>query len=134
MFYKENSANVEAIGFIDKMEDKYAWSDLVVSRSGTGTISELAATKKPCCLIPLPTAADDHQRKNAEAFAKKSAAIMILQKDFTSQKFYETLMSLKQNPKKLAQMSEAIKEFHQPKASDRLADKILEFMNTGVFS
>jgi UDP-N-acetylglucosamine--N-acetylmuramyl-(pentapeptide) pyrophosphoryl-undecaprenol N-acetylglucosamine transferase len=134
LYYKENGVPIEALSFIDKMEEKYAWADFVVSRSGTGTISELSATSLPCCLIPLPTAADDHQRKNAEAFAQKNAAIMILQKDFTSQKFYETLMDIKENPKKLSQMSQAIKGFHQPKASDRLADKLLEFMNTGVFS
>src|SRR5258708_33464750 len=69
--------------YLHDMGERYAWADLVICRSGTGTLSELAACAKPSILIPLPTAADDHQRRNAESFVAKGAALMVLPKNLT---------------------------------------------------
>jgi UDP-N-acetylglucosamine transferase subunit ALG13 len=64
--------------FIDDIATAYAESDLVVARAGALTLAELAIAGKPAILIPLPTAADDHQRKNAERFAHAGAAVMLV--------------------------------------------------------
>ncbi|MCB0406676.1 MAG: UDP-N-acetylglucosamine--N-acetylmuramyl-(pentapeptide) pyrophosphoryl-undecaprenol N-acetylglucosamine transferase, partial [Bdellovibrionales bacterium] len=73
------SENFQLVPYIHDMDAKYQWADLVMSRSGAGTISELASTGLPSVLIPLPTAADGHQQKNAEELVEKGGAIMILQ-------------------------------------------------------
>ncbi len=73
--------NVKATTFITRMDLAYRAADLVVSRAGAGTISELQILGKPVILIPSPNVAEDHQRHNAEALSTRGAAVMILDKD-----------------------------------------------------
>src|SRR5262249_12903928 len=73
----------EVRAFIDDMPAAFAQADLVLSRSGMGTVSELAAAGKPSILVPFPGASDDHQLHNAEAFERAGAARLILDKDMT---------------------------------------------------
>jgi UDP-N-acetylglucosamine--N-acetylmuramyl-(pentapeptide) pyrophosphoryl-undecaprenol N-acetylglucosamine transferase len=73
--------SVEA--FLSDMAAELAAADLVLCRSGASTIAELCAAAKPSVLVPLPTAADDHQRRNAEVLADAGAAVMLLQRDAT---------------------------------------------------
>ena len=119
-------ANVEVKEFLHDMGDRYARADLVISRSGTGTLSELAACGKAAILIPLPTAADDHQRKNAESLVQKGAAYMILQKDLTVESLRAAIQSLRQDPARREQMSTAIRAFHQPRAAETLVNEFVE--------
>ena len=74
-------SNVKACSFIDRMDLAYRAADVVVSRAGAGTISELQILGKPTILIPSPNVAEDHQRHNAEALSDRGAAVMILDKD-----------------------------------------------------
>ena len=69
--------NIKLLDFIDRMDYAYAVADLVISRSGAGTISELCLAKKPVILVPSPNVAEDHQTKNALALANKNAAMLI---------------------------------------------------------
>lgn len=69
--------NITAVDFISRMDLAYAFADVVISRAGAGAISELCIVQKPCLLVPLPTAAEDHQTKNAMALVNKSAAILV---------------------------------------------------------
>ncbi len=69
--------NITAVDFISRMDLAYAFADVVVSRAGAGAISELCIVKKPCILVPLPTAAEDHQTQNAMALVNKNAAILV---------------------------------------------------------
>jgi UDP-N-acetylglucosamine--N-acetylmuramyl-(pentapeptide) pyrophosphoryl-undecaprenol N-acetylglucosamine transferase len=69
--------NITAVDFISRMDLAYAFADVVISRAGAGAISELCIVQKPCVLVPLPTAAEDHQTKNAMALVNKNAAILI---------------------------------------------------------
>ena len=69
--------NITATDFISRMDLAYAFADVVVSRAGAGAISELCIVQKPCILVPLPTAAEDHQTKNAMSLVNKNAAILV---------------------------------------------------------
>jgi UDP-N-acetylglucosamine--N-acetylmuramyl-(pentapeptide) pyrophosphoryl-undecaprenol N-acetylglucosamine transferase len=79
--------------FLDDMPAQYGVADLVLARSGS-TVAELCAAGRASVLVPLPTAADDHQRKNAEVLADAGAAVMLLQKDVTEASLLEVLVSL----------------------------------------
>jgi UDP-N-acetylglucosamine--N-acetylmuramyl-(pentapeptide) pyrophosphoryl-undecaprenol N-acetylglucosamine transferase len=108
------------------MPKRYEWADLVVSRSGMGTLAELAACGKAAVLVPLATAADNHQQRNAEALLAKDAAIMILQKDFTAQKFQELVAGLKNRREEIDRLGRNIRQFHQPHADRLIARHLLE--------
>jgi UDP-N-acetylglucosamine--N-acetylmuramyl-(pentapeptide) pyrophosphoryl-undecaprenol N-acetylglucosamine transferase len=71
------SGNISVHGFINRMDYAYAAADIIVSRAGAGTISELCLVGKPVILIPSPNVAEDHQTRNAEALSKKNAAMLI---------------------------------------------------------
>ena len=71
------SANISVHGFINRMDYAYAAADIIVSRAGAGTISELCLVGKPAILIPSPNVAEDHQTRNAEALSTKEAAMLI---------------------------------------------------------
>ena len=69
--------NIKAVDFITRMDLAYAFADVVISRAGAGAISELCAVKKPSIFVPLPTAAEDHQTKNAMSLVIKNAALLV---------------------------------------------------------
>lgn len=123
--YQNNYPQVECLEYLHDMEKKYAWADLIVCRSGASTVAEIAAAAKPAIFIPLPTAADNHQQKNAESLVNKNAAIMILQKDLTVEKLIETIEHYKNHRAELEEMAHQLHHFYQPRAADLIADKIL---------
>lgn len=124
--YRDAAVDVEVIDFIYDMENRYRWADLVISRSGMGTLAELAAAGKPAILVPLPTAADNHQQKNAEALVAKGAALMVLQRDLTPTGLLNTLQEFAQNRGRLNLFSKAIRQFHSPRADQSIARHLLE--------
>ena len=71
------SKNIRAVDFITRMDLAYAFADVVISRAGAGAISELCIVQKPSILVPLLTAAEDHQTKNAMSLVNKKAAILV---------------------------------------------------------
>ncbi len=71
------SGNISVHGFINRMDYAYAAADIIISRAGAGTISELCLVGKPAILIPSPNVAEDHQTRNAEALTKRDAALLI---------------------------------------------------------
>jgi len=123
--YDRSVFDVKVFEYLFEMENYYTWADIVVCRSGASTIAELAAVGKPAILIPLPTSADDHQRKNAEALASQNAAIIIEQKDFTREKLNETLLDLQKNPTLLMTLSKNISSLHKPFAANVIAKSLL---------
>jgi UDP-N-acetylglucosamine--N-acetylmuramyl-(pentapeptide) pyrophosphoryl-undecaprenol N-acetylglucosamine transferase len=108
------------------MDKRYAWADLVIARAGISTVAELAACGKAAILVPLPTAADDHQRRNAEVLVQKDAALMVLQPDFTPEKFQSLLRELKADREKIDRLGRNIRQFHQPHADLNIARHLLE--------
>jgi UDP-N-acetylglucosamine--N-acetylmuramyl-(pentapeptide) pyrophosphoryl-undecaprenol N-acetylglucosamine transferase len=105
-------------------------ADLIICRAGATTCSEVCAAGKPALMIPFPGAADDHQRKNAEALAAKGAARMILQSDLTPARLAEEIRSLARSPEELVKMGTAARDLARPDAAESVADLIYE-LNSG---
>ena len=117
-------------GFLDeeKMKHAYKVSDLIVSRAGAGSIFEIAAIGKPSILVPLPSAAGDHQAKNAYVYAETGAALVVEQTNLTPNFFMEKVQLLFLHKDKLEQMQNAALGFSKPLAARAIAREILEFL------
>jgi UDP-N-acetylglucosamine--N-acetylmuramyl-(pentapeptide) pyrophosphoryl-undecaprenol N-acetylglucosamine transferase len=115
-------ARVEA--FLFEMDREMTAADLVVCRAGATTLSELAAVGRPAVLIPLPTAADDHQRKNAEVFVRAGGAELLDQRGLTGELLAETIVQIARDPERRARMSEANRRLARPDAAARIADRV----------
>lgn len=113
--------------FITRMDLAYAAADLVISRAGAIAISELSAAGKPCILIPLPTAAEDHQTKNAMALTDREAAILLKDSDARVQ-LGDKVMDLVNNEDKRCLLAENIKQFAVFGSAQRIADEILKLI------
>jgi len=120
--YLELGWKVEVKPFIEKMIDEFAKADLVITRAGATTVAELAAAGRPALMIPFPFAADDHQRKNAEAIERAGAGRMILQAELTPERLAQELLWLVRDPQQLARMAEASKKLGHPEAAAKVVD------------
>jgi UDP-N-acetylglucosamine--N-acetylmuramyl-(pentapeptide) pyrophosphoryl-undecaprenol N-acetylglucosamine transferase len=116
----------EVVPFIQDMPAAFAAADLVVSRSGAGAVAELAAAGKPAILVPFPYAADNHQRRNAEALARAGAARLVADAEFTGPRFFEEIRALAAEPGRLERMGGAARQFARPRAAERAADLLEE--------
>jgi UDP-N-acetylglucosamine--N-acetylmuramyl-(pentapeptide) pyrophosphoryl-undecaprenol N-acetylglucosamine transferase len=123
--FAETGLEGEVVPFIRDMPAAFAAADLVVCRSGAGSVSELAAAGKPSVLVPFPFAADDHQTRNAEVVERGGAARLVLDKDMNGAKLFSLVSELTQAPETLARMGQAARKFSRPGAAQRAAD-ILE--------
>jgi len=120
-----NVENVEVVNYIDNMPDCYKWADLTIARAGTGTLSELAAVAMPSILIPLPSAADNHQFHNAKALADQQACILLEQKLAENNEIINVIVELKNNQQRLDSLSENIKGFYQKGSANKIAEYLL---------
>ena len=102
------------------MPAQYGAADLVLARSGS-TVAELAASGRPSLLVPLPTAADDHQRKNAEVLAEAGAAVMLLQAACSPAHLLDTLVGLLGDEERLQRMSVCAHGLARPGALEKIA-------------
>ena len=112
-------------GFFDPIATAYAAADLVVARAGAMTVSELCAWGKPNVLVPLPTAAADHQTSNARALADAGASVLLLERDLTPETFAKTV-ALAADGRRLAELGEAARKRGNPNAARTIVEKILE--------
>ena len=115
--------DVHASAFIDDMAMAYRAADLVVSRAGAGTISELELVGAPVILIPSPNVAEDHQRKNALALVDKGAAVMIEDAEATA-KLGAELERLLADADTRRSMSQSIKAMSRPNAASDIVDRL----------
>jgi len=113
--------------FIDRMDYAYALADIVVSRAGAIAISELCAVKKPSILIPLPSAAEDHQTKNAMALVHNNAAILI-QNDKARNEIGKTVLELIADDNKRNELSENIGKLAITDSAEKIADEIIKLI------
>lgn len=111
-----------------EMRQAYALADLIISRGGSGSIFEIAASGKPSILIPLPESAQNHQVKNAYAYAEKGATIVMEEPNFTSRFFFERLKYLFSKPDELKKMAQAAREFSKPEAGKTIANYIVDYL------
>ena len=120
----------EVKAFIDDMPAAFAEADLVVSRSGMGAVSELAAAGKPSILVPFPAASDQHQLRNAEAFAKAGAASLIVDQELTGARLVEEVSNLGLKAGALEAMGRAARALGRPGAARRAADVLESVVRT----
>ena len=118
-------ARWQVLTFLDDMPARFAQATLVMARSGASTVAELAAAGKPSLLVPFAAAADDHQKRNAEAMVDAGAAAFLLEKDLVIPgKLLDTLTGLLTSPKQLAAMADAARTLAHPNAAEQIADKL----------
>jgi UDP-N-acetylglucosamine--N-acetylmuramyl-(pentapeptide) pyrophosphoryl-undecaprenol N-acetylglucosamine transferase len=122
--YSKAGWDADVRRYISDMVTEFAQADLVISRAGATTCAELAAAGKAAIMIPLPTAADDHQRKNAEALEAVGAARMILQKDLTGELLAKEIMSLLNEPDRVTRMEEASRKLARNDAAAATVEMI----------
>ena len=123
--YSENEwQNAEILPYISNMVGAFANADVIISRAGATTCAEVAAAGKAAIMVPLPTAADDHQRKNAEALVRNGAARMILQKDLSGKTLANELSALSTDKIALRKMGEAARKMARPDAAEATVDLI----------
>ena len=114
--------------FISDMALAYSAADVIVSRAGAIAISELAVAGKPVLLVPFPFAAEDHQTKNALTLVEKNAARMVKDSEM-KEKFWATLSEICENENLRNEMSQNLKFFAKPKATEEIVDEIFKTLN-----
>lgn len=119
-------ANADVRPFISDMSEEFGKADLIISRAGATTCAELAAAGKASMMIPLPTAADDHQRKNAEALEANGAAKMILQSELNGESLAAEIARLIEDPDAITKMEIAARAMGREDAAEKTADLIEE--------
>jgi UDP-N-acetylglucosamine--N-acetylmuramyl-(pentapeptide) pyrophosphoryl-undecaprenol N-acetylglucosamine transferase len=130
--YEEIAARFRSAGvdgeitpFFSDMPAAFAQADLVISRAGAGTVSELAAAGKPSILVPLPTASDQHQLRNAQAFERAGASRLLLDSETTGARLVEEIAKLSD---KLDQMAASVRSLAHPGAARRAAEVLESFI------
>ncbi len=119
--YLRAEAAAEVYPFIDDMPQAFARADLLLCRSGASTVAEITAAGKPAIFVPFPRAADDHQRRNAEALVKAGAALMIAEADLAPARLVEAVTSLLRDRRLLARMGQAARALAHPDAARDIA-------------
>ena len=112
--------------FLFAMDREMKSADLVICRAGATTLAELTAAGRPSILVPLPTATDDHQRRNAEALVTQGAARMIEQKDLTGERLAAEIVALAGDAQGRLEMSGRARRMARPDAAMVIVDKVLE--------
>src|SRR5947209_7952233 len=112
--------------YIDDIVSGFARADLIISRAGATTSAELVAAGKAAIMIPFPQAADDHQRKNAEALQAAGAASMILQRDLTGERLAAEIAALTNAPDELTRMEQSSRKLARGDAAAATVDLIEE--------
>ena len=118
--------------FIEQMSKEFEKSDLVICRAGATTVAELAAAGRGAIFIPFPYAADDHQRKNAEAVARAGAGRVILQAELTAEKLATEVSELVNDPLRLEEMARAGRKLARRDAAKRVVDLAMRVGSKGM--
>jgi len=123
--YRRAGLEARVEPFLFAMDREMKSAELVVCRAGATTLAELAASGRPSLLIPLPTATDDHQRKNALALAGQGAARILEQRDLTGERLAAEILSLAGDPSGRRAMSEAARRMARPHAARIIVDRVI---------
>lgn len=122
-YKKYNDDHVKVVSFIANMDEAYAAADIIVSRAGAGSVSELAIVGKPVIFIPSPNVAEDHQTKNARAMADKGAALLLKESD-AEESFDGMLQHLISSEEIQKELSKKISKLARPHATRHIVDEI----------
>ena len=121
-----NSSIIKVRPFIHNMPEAYAISDIIISRAGALTLSEITACGKPSILVPFPHSAGDHQTKNAKSVVKAKAALLLLEKELTARKLFRSAIGILYDDNKLESMSNNSRKLGVPDATNKIIDQILK--------
>lgn len=122
------SYKIKCVVFIDRMDMAYSLADVVISRAGAISISELSLMRKTVVFVPLPTAAEDHQTKNARRLVDADAALLV-PNDATEQQLIPTVFALLADKDRCAAMSRNIYGFAKANAAELVVDEIDNVLN-----
>ncbi len=111
--------------FIYEMDKAYAAADVVVSRAGAIAIAEIIQVNKPAIFIPLPSAAEDHQTRNAKALVEKEAALLLEEKN-ASRHLFEVVSSLMRDEKKKITVKKNLRQFEHGNATEKIVEQVLQ--------
>ena len=120
--------NIKAVDFITRMDLAYAIADVVVSRAGAGAISELCIVQKPSIFVPLPTAAEDHQTKNALSLVHKNAAILVKDAE-AKDKLVNEAVKLISDTAKQQELKQNMARLALPNAAEMITNEVLKLVN-----
>jgi UDP-N-acetylglucosamine--N-acetylmuramyl-(pentapeptide) pyrophosphoryl-undecaprenol N-acetylglucosamine transferase len=123
----QHGDGVQVLSFIDRMDLVYAAADVVISRSGASSVSELCIVGKPVIFIPSPNVAEDHQTKNAQAVADKEGALMLREIQLDTQ-FQPVFTDLLANEEKREKLSGNIKKLAKANATNDIVDEIVKLI------
>ena len=128
LYYQEykfynNQEDVQVHPFLNNMDYAYAASDIIISRAGAGSVSELCVVGKPVIFIPSPNVAEDHQTKNAKAIVEKNAALMIKESDLEID-FENMFSQLVNNMERRIELGKNIKKLALVNATKDIADEV----------
>ncbi len=124
--YGRAGLTARVVPFIDEMVLEMNRADLVICRAGATTLAELTAAGRAAILIPLPTATDDHQRKNAQVLAEAGAAEVVDERELTGKALAARLLALADDPGRRHAIAERARRFARPDAAKAIADRALE--------
>jgi UDP-N-acetylglucosamine--N-acetylmuramyl-(pentapeptide) pyrophosphoryl-undecaprenol N-acetylglucosamine transferase len=117
-------AKHRVIGFCDRMAAAYAVADLIISRSGASSLTEVSIAGLPSILVPFPYAADDHQTRNAEVFERAGAAKLVQERDLDEGKLAALALSILNDPAASERMAAAARALAIPDAAERVCAAI----------
>ena len=123
--YRRIGLDARVEPFLFEMDREMRRADLVVCRAGAMTLAEIAALGRPAILVPLPSAADDHQRRNAEIVARAGAAQVLDQNDLTGSSLAAHVLSLAADAARRERMAAAARSLARPGAAHTIVDRIL---------
>jgi UDP-N-acetylglucosamine--N-acetylmuramyl-(pentapeptide) pyrophosphoryl-undecaprenol N-acetylglucosamine transferase len=126
-YKKYNSNTVQVVPFIERMDFVYASADIIISRAGASSVSELSIVGKPVIFIPSPNVAEDHQTKNAKAVVDKKGALLLKESELETQ-FSVVFEALIKDEGKQNQLIENIKQLAMPLATKQIADEIVKLI------
>jgi UDP-N-acetylglucosamine--N-acetylmuramyl-(pentapeptide) pyrophosphoryl-undecaprenol N-acetylglucosamine transferase len=129
--YQEHEVAAEVKAFVDNVPDVFARADLVISRAGASTISEIVAAGKAAIVIPFPAATDQHQRENARVLEEAGGAVVIEQSKLAPDCLLGEIRRLLAQPDLLARMEQASKRLAHPDAASRIANLVEELAAVG---
>jgi UDP-N-acetylglucosamine--N-acetylmuramyl-(pentapeptide) pyrophosphoryl-undecaprenol N-acetylglucosamine transferase len=121
-----NTSAVTCVPFIENMSQYYQWADLVIGRGGVGTVSEIIACRKAAVIIPLATAAENHQQANAEVLVRAKAGELLLQKDLTPEKLIEVITRFRNHPELVETFENNLVALQKPNGAARILDEIMK--------
>nr|WP_298794463.1 undecaprenyldiphospho-muramoylpentapeptide beta-N-acetylglucosaminyltransferase [uncultured Allomuricauda sp.] len=127
-YKKFDSGNIAVKAFLNKMDYAYAAADIIISRAGAGSVSELCLVGKPVIFIPSPNVTEDHQTKNAKALVNKESALLLKENEL-DEKFEETFSELMDSNSMQDSLGTNIKKLALPKATEHIVDEIEKLLS-----